>query len=429
MANAFFFFNPSKPKSSMATANQLSYNKLYKIVSKLPKTELHLHLDGSLNCSFMIDSANNKGIKLPKIDDPQQLRDLLMKEKTLRRKNSNISVISQYILSKYASSSNWKIFDFCNQFLQTKHDLFNATKQLIIDLAINHNTWVIEVRFCPTLHILDGLNESEVVQSVINGYKDGVSYMKTTKNIDIKGGIIICILRSFDQKHWFNMFDLTVKYLNKGVVGMDIAGNEADFPLHIFEQSTPNLLEKCVEMKVPMTIHAGEFPVIAKTNNNIEIALKYSDVVKRIGHGLTLQFDENLMYKVEKSGIGIECCLTSNVGGGKKCKNYKLHPIKLMRKFGINCCLNSDNVLLSGDEKVVAHPTNEIVKYIMELGADWKEVKQVLMNGARLSFDKTIDDKWLNRFEMEIDSVIKSIGNENCLSYNGPGGGQRYSKL
>ena len=53
-------------------------------------------------------------------------------------------------------------------------------------------------------------------------------------------------------------------------------------------------------MKVPLTIHAGEFPVVPKTNENIEIALKYKDVVSRIGHGLTLQFDEDLMKNREK---------------------------------------------------------------------------------------------------------------------------------
>lgn len=384
---------------------------LENIVSRLPKTELHLHLDGSLNCSFIIDKAKQCGINLPIFNNSNDLRDLLMNEKAIQRsENKNISILEQYILEKYASNSNWKVFDFCNQFLQTKENLYNATRELIIDLAIKHNVWLCEIRFCPTLHILDGLTESEIVESVINGYKNGVNYIKKIKNIDIKGGIIICILRSFEEKHWFNMLKLTKKYLGKGVIGMDIAGNEADFPLKIFEQSTPNFLEKCSEMKIPLTIHCGEFPVIPKTNENIKIALKYKDIVSRIGHGLTLQFDKDLILNLKKnSNIGIEVCLTSNCGGGKKCKNYKNHPIKLMRKFGLNCCLNSDNILLSGDDKLCANPTNEILKYINELNADWIEIKNVLMTGAKLSFDKSIDDKWLNKFELEIDSVINSV--------------------
>ena len=405
----------------MATRKQADYKKLYEIVSKLPKTELHLHLDGSLGCKFIINAAKNNGVKLPKFDNPKDLRSLLMKEKSIQRSENenNISIIDQYILSKYKSSSNWKVFDFCNQFLQTKDNLFNATKQLIIELVINYNVWLCEIRFCPTLHCLDGLSETEVVESVINGYKDAVNYIKITKNIDIKGGIIICVLRSFHEKHWFDMLELTKKYLNNGVIGLDIAGNERDFPLSLFENSSPNFLSKCEEMKVPLTIHAGEFPVIPKTNENIKIAIKYNNVVKRIGHGLTLQFDQELAKKIQTRGIGVECCLTSNVGGGKKCKNYKVHPIKMMRKHSIKCCLNSDNILLSGDNQLIGNPINEIIKYIIELGADWKEIKQVLMNGANLSFDESIDHQWLKKFEMEIDNVInKSVIDDGIDNYN-----------
>ena len=83
--------------------------------------------------------------------------------------------------------------------MQTKENLFNATRQLVIDLFTNYNVWICEIRFCPTLHVLDGLTEAEVVESVINGYKDAVNHIKATKNIDIKGGIIICVLRSFEE--------------------------------------------------------------------------------------------------------------------------------------------------------------------------------------------------------------------------------------
>ena len=66
--------------------------------------------------------------------------------------------------------------------------------------------------------------------------------------------------------------NLTKLYLNKGVIG-----NEADFPLNIFE-SSPNFLQKCIENKIPSTVHAGEFPVILLTNKNIEIVLKYENI-------------------------------------------------------------------------------------------------------------------------------------------------------
>ena len=301
----------------------MAAKRLKEVITKIPKTELHLHLDGSLSSSFIIKTAKRKGINLPDFGDPEAgLRDLLMQENALQRGNSKHSVIEPYILPKYKSSSNWKVFDFCNQFLQTEDDLFNATKQLVIGLAMNHNVWIIEVRFCPTLHVLDGLSESKVVESVISGYRSGVEFVKQRTGIEVKGGVILCILRSFDESHWFQMLELTAKYLDKGVIAMDIAGNEAAFPLKIFEECTPNLLQQCTERGIPLTMHCGEFPVIPETNENIRIALKYK--VRRIGHGLTLQFDEDLMRRVQRSGVGVECCLTSNVGGSKLCAHYKV---------------------------------------------------------------------------------------------------------
>lgn len=212
----------------------MASKRIKDIIAKLPKSELHLHLDGSLSCSFILETAKRKGIQFPDPEDPNKLTDLLMREKSAQRQGTK-SVIEPYILPKYKSSSNWKIFDFCNQFLQSEEDLFTATRQLVVDLVLNHNVWIIEIRFCPTLHILDGLSESKVVESVISGYQSGVQYVAQQTGIEVKGGIILCILRSFDESHWFKMLDLTAKYLDKGVVAMDIAGNEAGFPLRLFE--------------------------------------------------------------------------------------------------------------------------------------------------------------------------------------------------
>lgn len=171
------------------------------------------------------------------------------------------------------------------------------------------------------------------------------------------------------------------------------------------KESSPNLLQQCNDRKIPLTVHAGEFPVIPETNENIKIALKYN-VIRRIGHGLTLQFDEDLARNLQRAGVGVECCLTSNVGGSKKCAHYGVHPIAMMRRLGIKCTLNSDNILLSGDDVLRPCPSNEIEKYVTEIGADWNEIKAVLMNAATMSYDKTIDEKWIGRFESAIDAAL-----------------------
>ena len=71
-------------------ATRINYSKLYKIVSRLPKTELHLHLDGSLNSSFIVNAAEECGVDLPSFEDANELRDLIMSEKEFKEQKIKI---------------------------------------------------------------------------------------------------------------------------------------------------------------------------------------------------------------------------------------------------------------------------------------------------------------------------------------------------
>jgi len=154
----------------------------------------------------------------------------------------------------------------------------------LVEFLIQDNVRVIEVRFCPSLHTCEGLNNDQIVQAVIKGYSSGV------KNAPFKviGGIIICSLRSLGVEHSKEMVDLAYKYFEdktyeESVVGWDIAGHEGLYPLQALEQA----MIKCKNLKLPMTIHAGEWGLNDEfeTVSNLKLAAKYAD---RIGHALTL---------------------------------------------------------------------------------------------------------------------------------------------
>ena len=389
--------------------NKIDNNKKYdlcrrysEIVALLPKTDLHLHLDGSLTHEFIIKNAPQKGLTFTD-DMNQDIRVFLMNEKMYANKNdTESSQISKYILPKYASS-NWKVFDFCNQFLQTKANLMDATYSLTVKMALDYNVKVIEIRFCPTLHIVEGLSEDEVIQSVIDGYRNAQNDLNDNHSISIKGGIILCILRNFDLQHAYNVLELTKKYLNNGVVGMDIAGDEGNYELSIFK----DVLFKANTENIPMTVHAGEWvqPEL-KCERNIELCCEY-DNIKRIGHGLTITRDIDLMKLVKQQDKSIECCLTGNCGFGKKIKAYRLHPSSKMVDMGLNITLNCDNLLLSGDHHRIPTPNNEIYMFKTELNMSWKDIKNVLMNGVKYSFDKSINEQWIKNFENQIDSIFQ----------------------
>mmetsp|Transcript_16629 Transcript_16629/g.41107 ORF Transcript_16629/g.41107 Transcript_16629/m.41107 type:complete len:946 (+) Transcript_16629:80-2917(+) len=106
-----------------------------------------------------------------------------------------------------AANKNWGVFDFCNQFLQTREALSEATEVLLKHLAVFHNVKLCELRFCPALHVAGELTASAAVEAVLEGFE------RATRQVDIVGGVIVCALRSFSREHGVEMAELAGKYL------------------------------------------------------------------------------------------------------------------------------------------------------------------------------------------------------------------------
>ena len=142
------------------------------IAYNVPKTELHLHLDGSLDSEFIASRAADRGIKLPV--ESSNLREYLH---DLKSKRANIG-------SKVSTSSNWSNFDFCNQFLQTDDELKRATFSLCKTLS-DDNVVLSEIRFCPTLHTFENLTVNDAVDAVVAGFREA------REALNIRGGVIV----------------------------------------------------------------------------------------------------------------------------------------------------------------------------------------------------------------------------------------------
>ncbi|ETO32609.1 putative adenosine deaminase 2 (Adenosine aminohydrolase 2), partial [Reticulomyxa filosa] len=116
--------------------------------------------------------------------------------------------------------------------------------------------------------------------------------------------------------------------------------------------------------------------------------------------------------------VAIEYCLTSNIGG--KVKDAQSHPIYKLINHDFQVTLNTDNLLLSGNEHLEANPTNEILQFITSVSKIrdtdggknkskmWSIVKSMLINGIKHSFDKNIDNDFVQEIEQEIDQVLST---------------------
>jgi adenosine deaminase len=121
---------------------------------------------------------------------------------------------------------------------------------------------VIEIRFCPILHVLEGLTPQEVVDAACRGFARGCAECGGIGN-PIIGGLIICALRNLSPEHGVAMAELAAANLGKtgGVIGWDLAAEEGPHPM---AKHMPGL-RRAVELGVPCTVHAGEVSVGSQT--------------------------------------------------------------------------------------------------------------------------------------------------------------------
>ena len=173
------------------------------MINKLPKIELHCHLDGSVRVDTIIDIAKKENIKL----ESYEKCDV---EKLVQVPNDCTS-LNEYL----------KRFDLANKVMQSSENIKRVTFELLED-AQKENVKYIEVRFAPLLHLNGGLSIEEVIQSAIDGINEA------EKMYDIKGNIILCCMRTMSEDDAILVVEEGKKFLNKGVVAIDLAGPEEE---------------------------------------------------------------------------------------------------------------------------------------------------------------------------------------------------------
>ena len=284
--------------------------KLRQFLSKAPKPQLHLHLDGSLSYPFVMQSVarlieTNRDLSRQQLffdidvepKNRDELRHWLMSLK--KRQFADNSVVKK--------NTNWEVFDFCNQFLQTREGLYSATYEIVTGLFKDHNVNYIEIRFAPCLHTEKELTQGQAVLAVVDGFRSAVAELTDSGKPLVAGGIILCALRSFPPSKAFEIVDLCKQ--TESVVGFDIAGDEGTYPLSLFSE----VIDYAVSCGVKVTVHAGEWNEVQHPSSLDNIQLAVDLKVDRIGHGLALRSaGKHLLGQLKERQTPIEICLTSN---------------------------------------------------------------------------------------------------------------------
>jgi adenosine deaminase len=312
----------------------------------LPKADLHVHLDGSLRLSTIVDLAREENVELPSYE-PAELRRIM-------HLGENCGSLAEYL----------KAFDVTLRVMQTESSLFRIAYELGEDAA-RENVRYMEVRYAPMLHTQRGLKLTRVIEAVLAGLK------AARDKFGIESNVIICGIRNVSPASSLEMAELAVAYKGRGVVGFDLAGAEYDHPAKHHRAA----FQLVRDNNINVTIHAGE----AYGPESIAQAIHVCGA-HRIGHGCRLREDGDLLHYVNDHRIPLECCPSSNVQTGAV-RDLSSHPLKLYFNLGLRVTVNTDNRLVT-DTTV----SKELWLCHTQMGMSFRDLKSVIMAGFKSSF-------------------------------------------
>lgn len=280
-------------------------------LAAIPKAELHLHLDGSVRPTTVLELAKENHVPIPS-DDLTRLEAYLEADDGTRS------------LVEYIS-----YFELPIAVMQTVPALERTTYELCLDLASDGVRYA-EIRFGPWLHVQRGLSLSEIIRAVLQGWKAG------QKETGIAGGIIVTALRDMPPAQNVALAQVAGHFVGEGVVGFDLAGDEAGHPPVLHEDA----FRVARSLGLNLTIHAGE----AAGPESVRQAIAMGAV--RLGHGVRAQEDAEVLSMIRDQGIQLDTAPTSNAHT-RAVRRYEDHPVKRFHESGIKVTISTDSRTVS----------------------------------------------------------------------------------
>jgi adenosine deaminase len=313
----------------------------------LPKVELHRHLEGSLRLATMLDIARQHGVTVPasimnlsglvqvQDQDPLTFSNFLEKFKTLRL------------------------------FYRSPEVIHRITREAVEDAA-RDNIRYLELRFTPVaLSRAEGFPLHDVMDWVMS------SAAEAARKYRIKVGLIASVNRHESLELAEQVAWLAAEHLEDGMVGIDLAGNEAEFPGLQFA----GLFKEARQSGLHITIHAGEWGPAQNVRDAIEQLS-----AERIGHGVRVMEDEVVVTLARERGAVFEVCVTSNYQSGVV-TSLDDHPLPRMIEAGLKVTINTDDPSVS--RITLAH---EYQRASEDLKVPLETLRQCVMNAVQSAF-------------------------------------------
>ena len=330
-----------------------NFESIIQFINQSPKTELHLHIEGSLEPELMFKLSKRNKVEIP-FKSVEEIRSAY-----------NFTNLDSFLKIYYQGSN----------VLINEEDFFDLTWEYILRCK-QDNIVHTEIFFDPQSHLPRGVS----FDKVINGIHKALKKAKDEFNISSK--IIMCFLRHLDEESCFDVLNQACNHKDK-IIGVGLDSSEKGNPPSKFKR----LFEKAIAEGFLTVAHAGEEGPPEYIWDSLNL-LK----IKRVDHGVQCLNDEKLVEKLVKDQIPLTVCPLSNV---KLCVFDKLenHNLKKMLDKGLRVMVNSDDPAYFG-----GYLNKNLIETSKALNLELLDVKKLIENSFKSSFLNDEDKKnWLKK--------------------------------
>ena len=316
-----------------------------RFLAEMPKAELHLHLDGSLDPALALELARTRGVEAPR--DWAGMRAALVAPERCADQADLL-----------------RAFDLPIALLQDAESLERAADHLVRVKAAERVVYM-ELRWGPHLHTAKGLTQSQVIAAVAKG----ANAAATECNVEVR--LIVTALRSHSVEENRALATAAVAARDLGVVAFDLAGREAAFPDPLAFSSAFDVAR---DGGLAITLHAGEWGGAAQVRRALEVN------PARIAHGAVAVEDPALCDELIARGVVLDLCPSSNVQAAIV-SGYGDFPILSLYRRGVRVTLNTDDLIVSD-----LTLSEEYGRVRRRLGATVTELVAIAQTGYEAAF-------------------------------------------
>ncbi len=322
--------------------------ELLSTIQALPKIDLHRHLEGSLRLETLVAIALEHKLTLPSLD---------------------IEGLRPFVQITPGEPRSWRQFlakfQVLRQFYRSEQIIKRVTREVIADAAAD-NIKYMELRFTPqALNNLMNCHYDQVVEWVCEAAADAADHCA------IQVALILSMNRHESVEIGQQVLEAAIKYAPYGVVGLDLAGQEAGFSGLPFR----DVFARARAAGLGVTIHAGEWAGAENVREAIDTLS-----ATRIGHGIRAIEDEAVVEVVATRGIVLEICPTSNVQSGVV-DAFEAHPLIKLYRQGVRTTINTDDPLVCN-----VTLSSEIAQVIQTMPLTLDDIRQQTLTAAQAAF-------------------------------------------